>query len=115
MDALVRVGGFPAAGVDFADYLGARLVWIIGGVLVVSFLLLMCVFRSLLVPLKAVVMNLLSIGAAYGIIVAIFQWGWAPVCSGWTRPDPSSRGYRCSSLQSCSGCRWTTRSSSSPA
>jgi RND superfamily putative drug exporter len=45
-------------------------------VLIVSFLLLMVVFRSLLVPLKAVVMNLLSIGAAYGIAVALFQWGW---------------------------------------
>ena len=41
-----------------------------------SFLLLMVVFRSLLVPLKAVIMNLLSIGAAYGLVVAIFQWGW---------------------------------------
>jgi RND superfamily putative drug exporter len=46
------------------------------GVLSLSFLLLMAVFRSLLVPLKAVIMNLLSIGAAYGVIVAIFQWGW---------------------------------------
>ena len=41
-----------------------------------SFLLLMVVFRSVLVPLKAVIMNLLSIGAAYGVIVAVFQWGW---------------------------------------
>ena len=47
-----------------------------GAVLGVSFLLLMMVFRSLLVPLKAVVMNMLSISAAYGGIVAIFQWGW---------------------------------------
>jgi putative drug exporter of the RND superfamily len=45
-------------------------------VLLLSFLLLMTVFRSLLVPLKAVIMNLLSIGAAYGVIVAVFQWGW---------------------------------------
>jgi putative drug exporter of the RND superfamily len=45
-------------------------------VLALSFLLLMVVFRSLLVPLKAVIMNLLSIGAAYGVVVAIFQWGW---------------------------------------
>jgi RND superfamily putative drug exporter len=45
-------------------------------VLGLSFLLLMTVFRSLLVPLKAVVMNLLSIGAAYGIALAVFQWGW---------------------------------------
>jgi RND superfamily putative drug exporter len=48
----------------------------IGAVLVLSFLLLMTVFRSLLVPLKAVIMNLLSIGAAYGVVVAVFQWGW---------------------------------------
>ena len=45
-------------------------------VLVLSFLLLMVVFRSLLVPLKAVIMNLLSIGAAYGVTVALVQWGW---------------------------------------
>ena len=45
-------------------------------ILLLSFVLLMLVFRSLLVPLKAVIMNLLSIGAAYGVIVAIFQWGW---------------------------------------
>ena len=44
--------------------------------LALSFLLLMVVFRSLLVPLKAVVMNILSIAAAYGVLVAIFQWGW---------------------------------------
>ena len=48
----------------------------IGAVLGLSFLLLMVVFRSLLVPLKAVIMNLLSIGAAYGVLVAVFQWGW---------------------------------------
>ena len=48
-------------------------------VLALSFLLLMVVFRSVLVPLKAVVMNLLSIGAAYGVVVAVFQWGWGPV------------------------------------
>jgi putative drug exporter of the RND superfamily len=45
-------------------------------VLVLSFVLLMAVFRSVLVPLKAVVMNLLSIGAAYGVVVAVFEWGW---------------------------------------
>jgi RND superfamily putative drug exporter len=72
-----KVGGSTAASQDFADYLGSRLPLLIGAVLVLSFLLLMAVFRSLLVPLKAVVMNLLSIGAAYGVIVAVFQWGWA--------------------------------------
>ena len=71
-----KVGGFTAAGVDFADVIGGRMPLLFIGVLSLSFILLMAVFRSLLVPLKAVIMNLLSIGAAYGVIVAIFQWGW---------------------------------------
>jgi RND superfamily putative drug exporter len=56
-------------------------------VLALSFLLLMIVFRSLLVPLKAVIMNLLSIGAAYGIVVALFQWGWLSDITG-VQPAP---------------------------
>jgi RND superfamily putative drug exporter len=72
----VSVSGAVAVNVDFAHYLSERLVYFLAAVLVLSFLLLMAVFRSLLVPLKAVVMNLLSIGAAYGVIVAGFQWGW---------------------------------------
>jgi RND superfamily putative drug exporter len=73
----VAVTGSVAVGVDFSEYLAARLPIFFGAVLTLSFLLLMVVFRSVLVPLKAVVMNLLSIGAAYGIVVAAFQWGWA--------------------------------------
>jgi len=72
----VALTGFTAVGVDFSDYLASRLPYFFAAVLVLSFLLLMTVFRSILVPLKAVVMNLLSIGAAYGVVVAIFQWGW---------------------------------------
>ncbi|MGI8686658.1 MAG: MMPL family transporter [Acidimicrobiales bacterium] len=72
----VSVAGGVAIGVDFTEYLSARLPYFFGAVLGLSFLLLMVVFRSLLVPLKAVVMNLLSLGAAYGIVVAVFQWGW---------------------------------------
>jgi RND superfamily putative drug exporter len=72
----VAVAGGVAIGVDFTDYLSERLPYFFAAVLGLSFLLLMVVFRSLLVPLKAVVMNLLSIGAAYGIVVAVFQWGW---------------------------------------
>ena len=71
-----KVGGFTAAGSDFATALGSRMPYLFIGVLSLSFLLLMAVFRSLLVPLKAVIMNLLSIGAAYGVLVAVFQWGW---------------------------------------
>ena len=71
-----KVGGFTAGGIDFSEYLADRLPWLIGIVLVLSFILLMAVFRSVLVPLKAVLMNLLSVGSAYGVIVAVFQWGW---------------------------------------
>ena len=71
-----HVGGQTASGVDFAQVLSGRLPWFIGAVLVLSFILLLVVFRSVLVPLKAVVMNLLSIAAAYGVMVAVFQWGW---------------------------------------
>ena len=54
--------------------------------ILLSAILLMAVFRSVLVPLKAIVMNLLSIGAAFGIIVAVFQWGWGAASSGSTTP-----------------------------
>jgi len=70
------VGGETAGSVDAASYLSNRLPWVIGTVLLLSFLLLMAVFRSLAIPVKAVVVNLLSVGAAYGVIVAVFQWGW---------------------------------------
>jgi putative drug exporter of the RND superfamily len=72
----VHVGGQTAIGVDLADTLGQRLPYMFLAILLFSFVLLMLVFRSLLVPLKAVIMNLLSIGAAYGVVVAIFQYGW---------------------------------------
>ena len=67
----------------------------IGAVILAAFLLLMMVFRSMLVPLKAAVMNLLSIGAAYGVIVAVFQWGWGReligLASSRARSSPSCR------------------------
>ena len=62
----VLVSGTVAVNNDFSDYLSSRMPYFLGAVLLLSFLLLMVVFRSLLVPLKAVIMNLLSIGAAYG-------------------------------------------------
>jgi putative drug exporter of the RND superfamily len=83
-----KVGGWTAASIDFSDYLAGRLFFLIGIVLVLSFLLLMAVFRSILVPLKAVFMNLLSVGASYGIIVAVFQWGWASDLIGVGKPGP---------------------------
>jgi RND superfamily putative drug exporter len=72
----VLVTGIVAANIDFSDVLEERMPLFFIAVLALSFLLLMVVFRSLLVPLKAVIMNLLSIGASYGITVAVFQWGW---------------------------------------
>jgi RND superfamily putative drug exporter len=72
----VYVGGVTAGSVDFATTLGHKLPLFIGVVVLLSALLLMVVFRSLVIPLQAAVMNMLSIGAALGVIVAIFQWGW---------------------------------------
>ncbi len=76
VDMVVNVSGGVAVSLDFTNYLAERLIIFLGVVLALSFFLLMIVFRSLLVPLKAVIMNMLSIAAAYGIVVAIFQWGW---------------------------------------
>ncbi len=73
----VQVTGSAATNIDITDFLADRMPIFFGAVLALSFVLLMTVFRSLLVPLKAVLMNVLSIGAAYGIVVAVFQWGWA--------------------------------------
>jgi RND superfamily putative drug exporter len=71
-----HVGGETASMIDFTTIFSRRLPLFIGSVLAVSFLLLMMVFRSVLVPVKAVLLNLLSIGAAYGVMAATFQWGW---------------------------------------
>jgi len=67
--------GGPAFVVDFSDYMLDKLPVFFAAVLVLSFLLLMTVFHSVVVPLKAVVMNMLSIAASFGATVAVFQWG----------------------------------------
>ena len=72
----VYVGGVTAGAVDFATTLAHKLPLFIGVVVALSALLLMLVFRSLVIPLQAAVMNLLSIGASLGVIVMVFQWGW---------------------------------------
>jgi putative drug exporter of the RND superfamily len=82
------VGGQTAAGADTSAYLSARLPWVIGLVVLLAFLLLVVVFRSIAIPLKAVAVNLLSMGAAYGVIVAIYQWGWLTGIFGVSRPGP---------------------------
>jgi RND superfamily putative drug exporter len=75
--ATAHVGGQTANFADVGARVNERLPVLIAAVLTMSLLLLMLVFRSVLVPLKAVALNLLSIGAAYGVLVMVFQWGWA--------------------------------------
>lgn len=72
----VYVGGQTATLIDVDHRVGERLLLCIGAVILAAFLLLMMVFRSVLVPLTAAILNMFSIGAAYGVIVAVFQWGW---------------------------------------
>ncbi|WP_030847846.1 MMPL family transporter [Streptomyces sp. NRRL F-4474] len=74
--ARAHVGGAAASLSDVGRRTSERLPLLVATVLAMSFLLLMLIFRSVLVPLKAVLLNLLSIGAAYGVMVAVFQWGW---------------------------------------
>ena len=83
-----HLAGITASSIDVAEIVGSRLGIFIGCVLVLSFLLLVVVFRSILVPLKAVLMNLLSIGAAYGLVIAVFQWGWGAGLVGIDRTGP---------------------------
>ena len=71
------VTGHTAAMDDLSARISDRLPWFVGAVVLLSFVLLLVVFRSVLVPLKAAIMNLLSIGAAYGGLVAVFQCGWS--------------------------------------
>jgi RND superfamily putative drug exporter len=75
-DAKAYVGGVTASYIDIGDHIAARLPYFIGAVVLLSFLLLMLVFHSIAIPATAAVMNLLSVGAAYGVTVAVFQWGW---------------------------------------
>jgi uncharacterized membrane protein YdfJ with MMPL/SSD domain len=74
--AEVNVGGETARSHDVRNQIGGSMWKIILFVLSLSFVVLMVMLRSLILPLKAVLMNLLSIGAAFGVLVAIFQWGW---------------------------------------
>jgi putative drug exporter of the RND superfamily len=79
-----RVGGMPADNLDLGREISGQLPVVVLTVLALSFVLLAMAFRSLLLPLQAIVMNLLSVGAAYGLIVAVFQWGWGERLLGFT-------------------------------
>jgi putative drug exporter of the RND superfamily len=84
----VLVGGQTALANDFASQLSSKLPIFVGMVVLLSFILLMIVFRSLLIPLTAAVMNLLSAAAAFGVVVAVFQWGWLDQLVGVHRTGP---------------------------
>jgi RND superfamily putative drug exporter len=86
--ATAHVGGQTATFSDLGDRVQERMPRFVVAVLLLSFLLLTVLFRSVLVPLKAVVLNLLSVGAAYGVLVMIFQWGWAASLIGVESPVP---------------------------
>jgi RND superfamily putative drug exporter len=72
---VVYAGGGPPGGWDFIDLTYRWFPWLVGAVLIATYFLLMRAFRSVVLPLKAIVLNLLSIGAAYGLLVIVFKWG----------------------------------------
>jgi uncharacterized membrane protein YdfJ with MMPL/SSD domain len=76
------VGGSSAGGIDFRDLISGSMWKIALFVLGLSYVVLFALLRSVILPLKAVLMNLLSVGAAYGVLVAVFQWGWADAVLG---------------------------------
>ncbi|MGI9183594.1 MAG: MMPL family transporter [Solirubrobacteraceae bacterium] len=84
----VLVGGTTAIFDDFSHVLSAKLPLFIGVVVLLSFLLLMLVFRSLVIPLTAALMNMLSAGAAFGVVTAVFQFGWGDALLGIDKAGP---------------------------
>jgi RND superfamily putative drug exporter len=85
------VTGTTPGNVDFTEQVSSRMIWLILAVVAIAFVLLTAAFRSVVIPTKAAIMNLLSIGAAYGVIVAVFQWGWGASLIGvhTTSPIPA--------------------------
>ena len=83
-----HLGGSTATLIDLTNVVEHYLPIVIGAVVLGAFILLMLVFRSILVPLKASLMNLISIAAAYGVVVVVFQWGWARQLVGLTDTIP---------------------------
>jgi RND superfamily putative drug exporter len=84
----VLIGGQTAIFEDFSNVLSSKLPLFIGVVVLLSFLLLTAVFRSLLIPAMAAVMNLLTAGASFGVITAVFQWGWGASLLGIDKTGP---------------------------
>ena len=85
--AEVIVGGFSAAAADFRNIVNVYTPIVFAFVLGLSFFLLMVVFRSLVIPIKAIIMNMLSVGATYGLLVIVFQMGVGASLFGFQRTD----------------------------
>jgi RND superfamily putative drug exporter len=84
----VYVGGLTAAYNDLAAVIRAKLPWFLTAIVGLSFLLLMLAFRSLLIPATAAVMNLLAAAASFGVLTAVFGWGWGSNALGLGKPGP---------------------------
>ena len=108
--AHVYVAGTTAGVVDYLDFFDFWLPIALAVVLGLSFILLLVAFRSIVIPAKAILMNLLRVGAAYGLMVLVFQKGVGADLLGFTQVDTIEAGFRSSSSRSCSVSRWTIRS-----
>ena len=107
------VGGAPAQLVDSKDAIAGGLPWAIGWIAISTFILLFLFTGSVLLPVKALVLNVLSLSAVFGAMVWIFQYGHLSGLLGFT-PARSTPRCRCCCSVSRSGCRWTTRCSCCP-
>lgn len=86
--ASAHVGGVTAVSKDFATITGDRLPWFVATIIGLGFLLLLIAFRSLVVPLTAALMNLIAAAASFGVLVAVFQWGWGLELLGLGKEGP---------------------------
>ena len=112
-DAEVAVTGMTAQSKDFLDTMKSHLPIVFLFVLSLAFILLLVTFRSIVIPIKAIILNLLSVGAAYGILTLVFQDGHGEKPLDFTSVGGITPGSRCSCSWSCSASRWTTTCSSS--
>ena len=109
------VTGATAEDIDFTRQMKHGIPYVIGFVLVLAFLLLLVTFRSLVVPLKAIALNLLAVAASTGVLVLVFQHHWAESLLGFHSDGAIISWLPSSCSSSCSASRWTTTSSSSAA
>ncbi len=112
LDTTVLVGGTTAEDVDYFDIVGSWLPIVLAFVLGLSFILLTVAFRSIVIPAVAIALNLLAVGAAYGLLVLVFQKGIGNELFGFQQVDTDrGLGARSSSSPSSLDSRWTTRCS----